>query len=47
MILGSNLNPILTQLAKTKRVLFVEGKDFQILRPVCDQGWAYRSGQSV
>ncbi len=30
-LLGSNLNPILTQLAKTKRVLFVEGKDFQIL----------------
>jgi len=30
-ILGSNLNPILTQLAKTRRVVFVEGKDFQIL----------------
>ena len=30
-ILGSNLNPILTQLAKTRRALFVEGKDFQIL----------------
>jgi len=29
--LGSNLNPILTQLAKTKRAVFVEGKDFQIL----------------
>lgn len=29
--LGSNTNPILTQLAKTRRVLFVEGKDFQIL----------------
>jgi len=28
--LGSNLNPILTQLAKTRKVLFVEGKDFQI-----------------
>ncbi len=27
---GSNLNPILTQLAKTKRALFVEGKDFQV-----------------
>lgn len=27
-VLGSNLNPILTQIAKTKRVLFVEGKDF-------------------
>lgn len=29
-VLGSNLNPVLTQLAKTKRALFVEGKDFQI-----------------
>jgi hypothetical protein len=29
--LGSNLNPVLTQLAKTRRVVFVEGKDFQIL----------------
>ena len=29
--LGSNLNPILTQLAKTRRVVFVEGKDFNIL----------------
>lgn len=29
--LGSNLNPILTQLAKTKRALFVEGKDYQII----------------
>lgn len=29
--LGSNLNPIMTQLAKAKRALFVEGKDFQIL----------------
>lgn len=28
--LGSNLNPILTQLAKTGRALFVEGQDFQI-----------------
>jgi predicted ATP-dependent endonuclease of OLD family len=29
--LGSNLNPVLTQLAKTRCVVFVEGKDFQIL----------------
>jgi hypothetical protein len=29
--LGSNLNPILTQLAKTRRAVFVEGKDFQVL----------------
>jgi len=30
-ILGSNLNPILTQLAKTRRAVFVEGKDFQVI----------------
>ncbi len=30
-LLGSNLNPVLTQLAKTRRALFVEGKDFHIL----------------
>ena len=30
-MLGSNLNPILTQLAKTRRALFIEGKDFQII----------------
>jgi hypothetical protein len=30
-VLGSNLHPVLTQLAKTKRALFVEGKDFQVL----------------
>lgn len=30
-ILGSNLNPTLTQLAKSRRALFVEGHDFQIL----------------
>jgi energy-coupling factor transporter ATP-binding protein EcfA2 len=29
--LGSNLNPVLTQLAKTKRCVFVEGKDFSVL----------------
>jgi hypothetical protein len=29
--LGSNLNPILTQLAKTRRAVFVEGKDFQVI----------------
>jgi hypothetical protein len=29
-VLGSNMNPILTQLAKTRCALFVEGKDFQI-----------------
>lgn len=29
--LGSNLNPTLTQLAKTRRALFLEGKDFQII----------------
>lgn len=30
-VLGSNLNPVLTQIAKSKRVLFVEGKDFIVL----------------
>lgn len=30
-VLGSNLNPVLTQLAKTRRALFVEGKDFQVI----------------
>lgn len=30
-VLGSNLNPTLTQLAKSRRGVFVEGKDFQIL----------------
>jgi energy-coupling factor transporter ATP-binding protein EcfA2 len=29
--LGSNTNPILTQLAKTRRAIFVEGKDFLVL----------------
>lgn len=29
--LGSNMNPVLTQVAKTRRVVFVEGKDFQII----------------
>ncbi len=29
--LGSNSNPILTQIAKTKRLLFVEGKDFIVI----------------
>jgi Predicted ATP-dependent endonuclease of the OLD family len=30
-ILGSNLNPVLTQIAKTKKVLFVEGKDYNVI----------------
>ena len=30
-LLGSNINPILTQVAKTRRVLFLEGNDFQII----------------
>jgi hypothetical protein len=30
-IVGSNTNPILTQLAKTRRVIFVEGKYYQII----------------
>jgi len=30
-VLGSNANPFLTQLARSKRLVFVEGKDFQII----------------
>lgn len=30
-LLGSNANPILTQLAKTRRALFVEGQDYKII----------------
>ncbi len=30
-VLGSRLNPTLTQLAKSRRVVFVEGKDFKLL----------------
>jgi len=49
--LGSNLNPILTQLAKTKRVVFVEGLDFQILsvfaRTLGDQRLANRADFAV
>lgn len=30
-VLGSNLNPTLTQLAKSRRAVFVEGRDFHIL----------------
>jgi AAA15 family ATPase/GTPase len=33
-VLGSNLNPVLTQIAKSKRVLFVEGKDFSVLSKI-------------
>ncbi|WP_096671029.1 ATP-dependent nuclease [Polaromonas sp. AET17H-212] len=30
-VLGSNLNPTLTQIAKTRRIIFVEGLDFDVL----------------
>lgn len=33
-VLGSNLNPVLTQIAKSKRILFVEGKDFSIFSKI-------------
>lgn len=36
-VLGSNLNPTLTQLAKSKRAVFVEGKDFQILAALANK----------
>lgn len=49
--LGSNLNPTLTQLAKTQRVLFVEGTDFQVLaafaRVLGQKGIANRSDFAV
>ena len=49
--LGSGLNPILTQLAKTRRVVFVEGKDFQILarfaRKLGLTDLGYRAGFAV
>src|SRR3989337_2019718 len=50
-LLGSNLNPILTQLAKSRRAIFVEGKDFQILsafaRKLGKQAVANRSDFAV
>lgn len=33
-VLGSNLNPVLTQIAKSKRILFVEGKDFSVFSKI-------------
>lgn len=49
--LGSRLNPTLTQLARTRRVLFVEGNDFQILGVLaraCEyNGLANQSGLAV
>jgi hypothetical protein len=35
--LGSNLNPTLTQLARTRRLVYVEGKDFQMLARFADK----------
>ncbi|MFA4830252.1 MAG: AAA family ATPase [Thermodesulfovibrionales bacterium] len=50
-VLGSNLNPTLTQLAKSRRAVFVEGKDFQILsafaRKLGNQELANRSDFAV
>jgi hypothetical protein len=50
-VLGSNLNPTLTQLAKSRRAVFVEGKDFQILsalsRKLGKQSLANRSDFAV
>ncbi len=49
--LGSNLNPTLTQLARTRRVVFVEGKDFQVIsrfaRILGITGVANRTGFAV
>ena len=50
-VLGSNLNPTLTQLAKSRRAVFVEGKDFQVLsslaRKIGNQSLANRSDFAV
>lgn len=50
-VLGSNLNPTLTQLAKSRRAVFVEGKDFQVLsalaRKTGHQSLANRSDFAV
>lgn len=35
--LGSNLNPTLTQLAKSRRALFVEGRDFHLISLFADR----------
>ncbi len=32
--LGSNLNPVLTQLAKTRKAVFVEGEDFKVIAAI-------------
>ena len=49
--LGSSLNPTLTQLAKTKRALFVEGQDFNLIsrfaRKVGESGVANRRDFAV
>ena len=50
-VLGSNLNPILTRLAKSRRVVFVEGKDFKLLsafsRKVGNQAVAIQSDFAI
>lgn len=50
-VLGSNLNPTLTQLAKSRRAVFVEGKDFQVFaafaRKLGNQKLANRSDFAV
>ncbi len=46
-VLGSNLNPTLTQLAKSKRAIFVEGKDFRILSAFSRKNWKSIFGKSI
>jgi ABC-type multidrug transport system ATPase subunit len=50
-VLGSNLNPTLTQLAKSRRAVFVEGKDFRVFaafaRKLGNQKLANRSDFAV
>lgn len=49
--LGSNLNPTLTQLAKTKKAVFVEGEDFSLIaafaRKIGKSSLANRTGFAV
>jgi hypothetical protein len=40
--LGSNINPILTQLAKTRRVVFVGGKRLSNSCKICSEPWLRR-----
>jgi hypothetical protein len=40
-VLGSNLNPILTQLAKTRRVVFCGRAGFSVVIEILPQDWKH------